>query len=102
MLNHKLNKRYVVITSPEQKQSLRQESVGQESLELATCLNCEDGTELLIYRDNFIAYKVATLTGGEVRPGTIVIGGITAEGDLTLEDGTHLRLGNAEVATSLS
>ena len=53
-----LNKRYVVITSPERKRTLK-----QENLELATCVNSADGAELLIYRDNFIAYKVATLTG---------------------------------------
>ena len=81
-----LNKRYVVITSTEQKQGVR-----SESLELATCVNHTDGTELLIYRDSFIAYKVATLTGGQVRPGYIVTDNVS-EGDLTLEDGTHLRL----------
>ena len=81
-----LTKRYVVITSTEQKQGVR-----SESLELATCVNRTDGTELLIYRDSFIAYKVATLTGGQVRPGHIVTDSVS-EDDLTLEDGTRLRL----------
>lgn len=95
MLKNHLNKRYVVVTSPERKEGLK-----HESLELATCLNGADGTELLIYRDNFIAYKVATLTGGEVRPGYIVIDGITAEGDLALEDGSCLRLEHIRTALS--
>ena len=92
-----LNKRYVVITSPERKRGLK-----QENLELATCLNGADGAELLVYRDNFIAYKVATLTGGQVRPGTIEIDGITAEGDLILEDGSRLRLEQVASAPGLS
>ena len=95
MLKNNLNRRYVVITSPEQTQGL-----GRESLELATCFNGEDGSELLIYRDNFIAYKVGALTGGQVRPGYIVIDEVTAEGDLMLEDGARLRLEGA--GTSLS
>ena len=95
MLKPNLNKRYVVVTSPEQNQGLKHE------LELATRFRGADGSELLIYRDNFIAYKVATLTGGRVQPGCIVVGDVTAEGDLTLEDGSRLRLEHAGF-TSLS
>ncbi len=92
-----LNKRYVVITSPERKRALK-----QENLELATCVNSADGAELLIYRDNFIAYKVATLTGGQVRPGTIIVDSVTADGDLTLEDGSRLRLEQVASTPGLS
>lgn len=84
-----MNKRYVVVTSPEQAKALK-----PEKLELATCLNSPDGAELLIYRDSFVAYKVATMTGGQVRRGDIV-SGVNAEGDLTLEDGSRLRLERA-------
>ncbi len=97
MLNNSLNKRYVVITSPEKKQALK-----AESLELATCLNGSDGTELLIYRDNFIAYKVATLTSGQVRSGYIIVDDISADGDLLLEDGSRLRLEHTERTPVLS
>ena len=96
-----LNKRYIVVTSPERKRGLK-----RENLELATCVNGADGAELLVYRDNFIAYKVATLTNGEVRAGHIVfdsvVDSVNAEGDLILEDGSRLRLEEAERTPVLS
>lgn len=90
-------KRYIVVTSPEQKRNLK-----REDLELATCVNGADGNEFLVYRDNFVAYKIATLTGGQVHPGYIVIDSVTADGDLTLEDGSLLRLQKGEHAPALS
>ena len=80
-----MTKRYVVVTSPERAQEL------ESDLALATCFHRDGGTQLLIYRDNFVAYKVATRVGGQVQSGHI-ISGITKDGDLTLEDGSHLRL----------
>jgi len=78
-------KRYVVELLPEQTQTL-----GPEHLELGTCVDCT-GSKLLIFRDNFVAYKVATLTGGTVRLGQIVAGE-ELEGALALGDGTKLLL----------
>ena len=84
-------KRYVVELASETQLS----SVPLEQLELATCITGEGGACLLVYRDNFVAYKVAALAGGRVVTGYTVTAQDVRKGQHEvpcLGDGTFLRL----------
>jgi len=61
-------KRYIVEVTPEQARRL-----SPEQLELATRIS-SGPTQLLIFRDRFVAYKIATLSGGTFRHGHVVDG----------------------------
>ncbi len=61
-------KRYVVELASEAQLT----SVPLEQLELAVCVAGDGGSCLLVYRDNFIAYKVAALAGGRVVTAQVV------------------------------
>ena len=61
-------KRYVVELASETQLG----RVPLEQLELATRVTDESGVYLLVYRDNFVAYKVAALAGGRVVTGYAV------------------------------
>lgn len=63
-------KRYIVEVTPEQARELSAEHV-----ELATRISRGE-TELLIYRDRFVAYKIATLSGGTFSEGQVVDGDV--------------------------
>ena len=63
-------KRYIVEVSPEQARKLSPEHV-----ELATRIR-SGATELLIFRDRFAAYKIATLSGGTFSEGQVVDGDV--------------------------
>lgn len=80
-------KRYLIELLPEQLLSLP-----PEHLELATRIQGARGEELLLYRDSLVAYKVATLTGGTVRYGQVVLGTTPLAGTLALGDGRQLLL----------
>lgn len=73
-------KRYVVEVSPEQARKLSAEHV-----DLATRIS-RGTTELLIFRDRFVAYKIATLSGGTFSEGHVV-GGDAQGGGLAV--GNH-------------
>ena len=84
-------KRYVVELASETQLT----SVPLEQLELATCITGEGGACLLVYRDNFVAYKVAALAGGRVVTGYAVTKDGQAKGQSEtpcLGNGTFLRL----------
>lgn len=61
-------KRYIVEVTPEQARRL-----SPEQLELATRIS-SGPTQLLIFRDRFVAYKIAILSGGTFRQGHVVDG----------------------------
>jgi hypothetical protein len=63
-----LNKRWIVELATKEQWTM----VPAAELELATCINCEDGRRLLVYRDKFNAYKAATLAGAKVCCGEVV------------------------------
>ena len=84
-------KRYIVELASEAQLS----KVPLEQLELATRVMDESGVYLLVYRDNFVAYKVASLTGGRVITGYAVSAQeIQAKGHKVprLDNGLFLRL----------
>lgn len=75
--------RYIVEVNPAQALKLSAEQV-----ELATQI--DNGlTKLLIYRDRFFAYKVATRSGGTFRQGQVTDGDIQ-DGGLNVEGRTLL------------
>ena len=63
-------KRYLVEVSPEQAGKL-----SPEHIELATRVS-SGATELLIFRDRFVAYKIAILSGGTFSEGRVVDGDV--------------------------
>ncbi len=63
-------KRYLVEVSAEQARKLSAEHV-----ELATRIS-KGSTEVLIFRDRFVAYKIATLSGGTFSEGQLADGEI--------------------------
>lgn len=63
-----IQKRYIVEVDPEQ--ALR---LSAEQVELATRIS-NGPTQLLIFRDRFVAYKIATRSGGTLRQGHVVEG----------------------------
>lgn len=81
-------KRYVVEVTPEQARKLSSEHV-----ELATRIR-SGATELLIFRDRFVACKIATLSGGTFSQGHVVAGDargggfVVGEHTLLLEQAT--------------
>lgn len=63
-------KRYIVEVTPEQARKL-----SAEHIELATRIS-KGSTEVLIFRDRFVAYKIATLSGGTFSEGRVVDGDV--------------------------
>ncbi len=63
-------KRYIVEVTPEQARKL-----SAEHIELATRIGI-GATELMIFRDRFAAYKIATLSGGTFSEGRVVDGDV--------------------------
>lgn len=86
-------KRYIVEVDPAQALKLSDDQVA-----LATQISTGP-TKLLIFRDRFVAYKVATRSGGIFRQGHVVDGealkgGFSVEGrTLMLEGTTNEQLG---------
>lgn len=76
-------KRYIVEVDP--KQALK---LSAEQLALATQID-HGPTRLLIFRDRFAAYKIATVSGGTFRQGHVVDGDALGDG-LALGDRTLL------------
>ena len=79
--------RYVVEVNPDQALKLSAEQV-----ELATQVD-NGPTKLLIFRDRFVAYKVATHSGGIFRQGRVVdadTGGDALQGSFTVGGRTLL------------
>lgn len=74
-------KRYIVEVDPEQALRLT-----DEQLALATQINTGP-TRLLIFRDRFVAYKIATRSGSTVRQGSVVEGD-ALQGGFTLGNQT--------------
>ncbi len=62
-----INERWVVEIAATELQT-----VPQEQLELASQVKSSDGKQLLIYRENFLAYKVASLIRRRARKGILV------------------------------
>lgn len=78
-------KRYIVEVDPEQVLRLSDEQVA-----LATQID-RGSTRLLIFRDRFVAYKIATLSGGSFREGYVVDGDastLSRQGGFALGDRT--------------
>lgn len=74
-------KRYIVEVDPEQALRLT-----DDQLALATQINTGP-TRLLIFRDRFLAYKIATRSGSTVRQGCVVEGD-ALQGGFTLGNQT--------------
>ena len=74
-------KRYIVEVDPEQALRLT-----DDQLALATQINTGP-TKLLIFRDRFVAYKIATCSGATVRQGRVVEGD-ALQGGFTLGNQT--------------
>lgn len=85
-----LNKRWVVELSTGEQLAM----VPDAELELATCITCEDGRRLLVYRDKFNAFRVAAVTGAKVSCGEVVpADNLESEHARPLDSGKFLVLG---------
>jgi hypothetical protein len=63
-----LNQRWVVELASQDQLA----AVPPAALEIATAVCSEEGKRLLIYRDNFTAFKVGVCSGAKVKPARVV------------------------------
>lgn len=83
-MHQEINRRWaVMLSSPEQL-----DCIPEEHLQLSTRRDGEDGRAVLMYRDNFTAYKAANYAGARVLSGYLMEGeGQEAAPAMRLESG---------------